>query len=400
MSKIRLFKEEVDKNYRDSFQNSQSASETDNGEVKAVEIPYHTIEEALTTRDANLFIPRTIERILIESAEPQYLAANLFKKVTLESGKSLEFVNFSALIAHEIPEGAEYPEEYLDLARFGGKATVDIKVKKYGLKVNVTEEVIKDSQWEVLGMHIEAAGRALARKKEEVCFLEMSRNGHVVFDADLGENKDQSEATGHYVPNDTGFAPSGRGYDGYYNGTITTADFIDMCTSIMAAGMVPTDVIMHPLCYSLFLANKDLMGMLTLSPFGGGQQAKAQKPEIPMPGNYSVPGGLALSFSPYVPFDLTNKKFDMYILDRNNVGIMVVKDEMSTEQFSDPLRDIQTLKVRERYGVGVIAGGLGIAVAKNIRFKKTYEAPDREFEPMARPTDLNKMDEVKDFNIQ
>ena len=396
MSKIRLFKEEIDK----SFMNSQTSES--NGEVQAVEIPYHTIEEALTTRDANLFIPKTIERILIESAEPQYLASTLFKKVALESGRSLEFVNFSALVAHEIPEGAEYPEEYLDLARFGGKATVDIKVKKYGLKVNVTEEVIKDSQWEVLGMHIEAAGRALARKKEEVCFLEMSRNGHVVFDADLG-GADVEAADGvpaHYVPNDTGFAPSGRGYNGYYNGTITTADFIDMCTSIMAAGMIPTDVIMHPLCYSLFLANKTLMGMLTLSPFGGGQQATAQKPEIPMPGNYSVPGGLALSFSPYVPFDLENKKFDMYILDRNNVGIMVVKDEMSTEQFSDPLRDIQTLKVRERYGVGVIAGGLGVAVAKNIRFKKTYEAPDREFEPMVRPTDLDKMDEVKDFNIQ
>lgn len=391
MSKIRLFKEEIDKSFQQNSQTSEA-----NGEVQAVEIPYHTIEEALTTRDANLFIPRTIERILIESAEPQYLAANLFKKVTLESGRSLEFVNFSALIAHEIPEGAEYPEEYLDLARFGGKATVDIKVKKYGLKVNVTEEVIKDSQWEVLGMHIEAAGRALARKKEEVCFLEMSRNGHVVFDADLGG----TEEDGHYVPNDSGFAPSGRGYNGYYNGTITTADFIDMCTSIMAAGMIPTDVIMHPLCYSLFLANKNLMGMLTLSPFGGGQQTTAQKPEIPMPGNYTVPGGLSLSFSPYVPFNLESKKFDMYILDRNNVGIMVVKDEMSTEQFSDPLRDIQTLKVRERYGVGVIAGGLGIAVAKNIRFKKTYEAPDREFEPMARPTDLDKMDEVKDFNIQ
>ena len=396
MSKIRLFKEEIDK----SFMNSQTSEA--NGEVQAVEIPYHTIEEALTTRDANLFIPKTIERILIESAEPQYLASTLFKKVTLESGKSLEFVNFSALIAHEIPEGSEYPEEYLDLARFGGKATVDIKVKKYGLKVNVTEEVIKDSQWEVLGMHIEAAGRALARKKEEVCFLEMSRNGHVVFDADLGGSDVAATDTvpAHYVPNETGFAPSGRGYNGYYNGTITTADFIDMCTSIMAAGMIPTDVIMHPLCYSLFLANKTLMGMLTLSPFGGGQQAKAQKPEIPMPGNYSVPGGLALSFSPYVPFDLENKKFDMYILDRNNVGIMVVKDRMSTEQFSDPLRDIQTLKVRERYGVGVIAGGLGIAVAKNIRFKKTYEAPDREFELMVRPTDLDKMDEVKDFNIQ
>lgn len=388
-----LFREEIDKDFQ------ATAVTTDgDGNVSAAEIPYRTIEEALTTRDANLFIPRTIERVLVEAAEPQYLASQFFRKVTLESGKSMEFVNFSALIAHEIPEGAEYPEEYLDLARFGGKATVDIKVKKYGLKVNITEEVIKDSQWEVLGMHIEAAGRALARKKEEVCFLEMSRNGHIVFDAKLGGTL---KSDGHYEPNDSGLAPTGRGFDGYYNGTLTTQDFIDMCTSIMAAGLIPTDVIMHPLCYSLFLGNKDLMGMLTLSPFGGGQNATAQAPQIPMPGNYSVPGGLALSFSPYVPFNLEAKTFDMYVLDRNNVGIMVVKDEMSTEQFSDPLRDIQTLKVRERYGVGIIAGGLGVAVAKNLRFAKTYPVPERRFAEMEMPKDMTNatMDKVSDVII-
>lgn len=392
MSVLKKFKQNID----DSYTKISTTAAENGAAAEEVEIPYHTITEALTTRDANIFFPKTIERVLVEAAEPQYFATNFFRKVTLESGKSMEFVNFSAIRASEIPEGAEYPEDYLDLARFGGKQTLDIKVKKYGLKVNVTEEVIKDSQWDVLGMHIEAAGRALARKKEEVCFLEMSRNGHVVFDTKLGGTFDEH---GHYIPNDSGFAPSGRGYDGYLNGTITTQDFLDMVTSIMSAGLVPTDVIMHPLCYSLFVANKNLMGLLTLSPFGSGENGTAQAPAIPMPGNYSVPGGLNLSFSPYVPFDPENKVFDMYIIDRNNVGIMVVKDEMSTEQFADPLRDIQTLKVRERYGVGILFGGLGVAVAKNIKFAKTYEAPDRTFEKMARPTDMDKMDEVHDFNI-
>ena len=50
-------------------------------------------------------------------------------------------------------------------------------------------------------------------------------------------------------------------------------------------------------------------------------------------------------------------------------------------------------------GVGIRFGGLGVAVAKNIKFAKTYEAPDRTFEKMARPTDMDKMDEVHDFNI-
>ena len=80
-------------------------------------------------------------------------------------------------------------------------------------------------------------------------------------------------------------------------------------------------------------------------------------------------------------------KFDFYLVDKNNVGVLLVKEDISTEQFDDPTRDIQSLKLKERYGVGILNGGLGIAVAKNIAFKKTYSAPERAFEPMALPSD-------------
>ena len=61
---------------------------------------------------------------------------------------------------------------------------------------------------------------------------------------------------------------------------------------------------------------------------------------------------------------------------------------MSTEQFDDPTRDIQALKVKERYGVGILNGGYAIAVAKNIRFAKTWPVPEREFAAMAMPSDM------------
>jgi hypothetical protein len=31
----------------------------------------------------------------------------------------------------------------------GGKLTTEVRVKKYGLKVKVTDEMINDSQWDV-----------------------------------------------------------------------------------------------------------------------------------------------------------------------------------------------------------------------------------------------------------
>jgi hypothetical protein len=256
--------------------------------------------------------------------------------------------------------------------------------------------MINDSQWDVIGMHLQAAGRALARKKEENVFLEFSRHGHVVFDADLGGTwSGGTVGNGTYSPNETGLAPTGRGFDGNLNATLTVQDFIDMCTSIMAAGFTPTDVIMHPLCYSIFVANENLMSLFAgpatygAPAFGGGVQGQAAIPQIPANRSYQLPvAGLQLHFSPYVPFDEVDKKFDLYILDRNNCGVMLVKEAMSVEQFDDPARDIQALKVKERYGVGTLNGGLGIAVAKNIRFAKTWPMPGREFAAMPMPSDM------------
>lgn len=243
--------------------------------------------------------------------------------------------------------------------------------------------MIEDSQWDVIGMHLEAAGRAMARKKEEVIFQEFSKHGHVVFDGDS---------------TDPDLQPTGRGFDGTLNGTLSAQDFIDMCTSIMAAGFTPTDVIMHPLCYSLFAANDALMGLMGVAAFGGNPGNYQIDMNVPENRAYTLPvKGLQLHFSPYVPFDEVNKKFDMYIIDRNNVGVLLVKDPISTEQFDDPARDIKTLKVKERYGVGILNGGLAIAVAKNIKFAKTWPMPERKFAEMPMPADMTNetMDEVK-----
>jgi hypothetical protein len=358
-----------------------------------------TVKEALTTADANIMIPKTIELVMLDAAEPEYLASQFLRNVNLNEGRSMEFINFGAIRAFEVGEGQEYPEQTLDMARFGGAST-EVKVKKYGLKVKITDEMIEDSQWDVIGMHLEAAGRAMARKKEENIFNEFSKHGHVVFDADNGGTWTDEDADGTddtYTPNATGLAPTGRGFDGTYNGTLSAQDFIDMCTSIMASGFTPTDVIMHPLCYSLFAANDALMGLMGVGAFGGNDVNKQIDLNTPESGSYRLPvKGLQLSFSPYVPFDEVNKKFDFYVIDRNNVGVLLTKDTMSTEQFDDPARDIQALKVKERYGIGILNGGTGIAVAKNIRFAKTWPVPERQFAAMPQPGDMTNanMDEV------
>jgi hypothetical protein len=341
-----------------------------------------SVKEALTTADANILMPKVISTIMLEAAEPMYLASQFLQRVELKEGRSMEFINFGAIRAFDVPEGGEYPEQALDFDRWGAGSS-EVKVGKVGLKVKITDEMISDSQWDVIGMHLRAAGRAMARKKEEKIFSEFSRHGHIVFDGDAS---------------DADLKPTGRGFDGTANDTLTAEDFIAMCTSIMAAGFTPTDVVMHPLCWALFAKNEFLMGLQGAAAFGGGIAGVTvdaiSEPPLSTDNlghivNYGLPvQGLTLHFSPWVPFDEVNKKFDLYIIDRNNVGVLLVKEDMSTEQFDDPSRDIQTLKVKERYGVGILNGGYAIAVAKNVAFKKTWVIPERQFAEMARPADM------------
>lgn len=226
-------------------------------------------------------------------------------------------------------------------------------------------------------MHLRAAGAAMARLKEENIFREFDKHGHIVFDCDSSD----PAAWG-----------TGRDYYGVANKTITNEDLVDMCTSIMAAGFTPTDIIMHPLCWTLFYKNQ-ILDTLKTAAFGQATASTSVSAgdgnmgaQIPISTGLSV-NGLNVSFSPWVPFDEVNKKFSFYVIDRNNVGVLLVKDTMSTEQFDDPTRDIQTLKVKERYGIGILHGGYGIAVAKNIPFKKTYPIAPVQFTAEA-PTDI------------
>lgn len=335
-----------------------------------------SVSEALTTADANILIPKVISQVVVEAAEPLYLASQFFQRVQLNEGKSMEFIHFGAIRAFEIGEGQEYPNQLLNLASQGLDQSVDVKVKKYGLKVQITDEMVSDSQWDVIGLHLRAAGRAMARKKEEVIFEEFNKHGHVVFDALK------------YQPDQDGY-PTGRGFSGEFNGTLTAEDMVDMAVSIMSAGFTPTDIIMHPLTWALFAKNALLESAGTgIAAFGQGSFSYD-------PRNFNANNSLGLNiiFSPFVPFDQANKRFDFYIIDRNNIGVLLVKDEISTEQFDDPLRDIQTLKIKERYGVGILYGGLGIAVARNIKYAKTWPNPTREWDKMPLPSDFT--DEAK-----
>ena len=103
----------------------------------------------------------------------------------------------------------------------------------------------------------------------------------------------------------------------------------------------------------------------------GNGQKMIMKPEdiqnrLPMPMN--------IDLSPWVNFDRLNKTFDMYIIDRSDVGAIVQVEGLQSDNWTDPERDIRLLKCKERYGIGLYNNGRAITVCRNIAVAPSYPA--------------------------
>jgi hypothetical protein len=313
-----------------------------------------TIKEAFASPDAAALFPKVISRTLKEAAEPQLLVTPLLSTVRLGKGRSLEFPAVNAIQAAEIPEGQEYPEQALAFAK-----QVEGKVSKKGVKLAFTEEVIADSLWDIVGMHVRAAGRAMARLKEQIALSRFKDAATVVFD-NVSSSYDDT---------------TGLGFDGTANGTITWDDVVDMAAVLMAENHVPTDFILHPLMWSIFLKDAIFHTGGSAAAVNTSWGYRPQSAEGAL--NTTAPMGLNVIVSPFVSFTAksgsTPAKSDLFLIDRNEVGTLLVKDDMSTDQFDDPSRDIRSMKMKERYDIVMLGDGEGITVAKNVNLTRNYE---------------------------
>lgn len=338
-----------------------------------------SLSEALTTTDTVKLIPKIIEGKLREAAEPVLLGTNFFQTIHVEGGNTAVYVIpvVGELRAFEVGEGSRYRENYLDFTTIENSA-IEVRVKKIGTMVSITEEAISDSSWDILGLNIKKMGQAMARFKEEMIFTEFTDNGHTVFNNYIRQGNPEAGTTG-------------RGIDGQYNDTMSVEDFLDLTLTLMGNGFNPTDVIMHPLTWVVFAKNSMIGNGLTYGAFGGnnvhpwgavqgtpgfaGLAANGDGQKLimtPEQVQNRLPVPLTLNFSPFVNFNKEERRFDMYCLDKTEVGVLVEKEGLSTENWIDPERDIRNLKCKERYGVGILNNGNAITVAKGLALAPSY----------------------------
>ena len=65
----------------------------------------------------------------------------------------------------------------------------------------------------------------------------------------------------------------------------------------------------------------------------------------------------------------------IYLIDRNNIGAIVQREDLSVEKWTNPEIDVRIIKAKERYGIGIMDNGKGIAVAKNISAMPSFPRP-------------------------
>lgn len=327
-------------------------------------VPGFKFQDFLASPSAKVLIPRVIIGTMRQAADPVYLASKFYKKVRLQNGNAVLFPSIGVMRAHDVAEGQEIPEETVDWQLHKNSM---IHVGKTGVRVQYSDELKSDLEFDLVSVLLQEAGRAMARLKEQKAFDEWLRHGWTVFDNSLRAKIPQAGTTG-------------LDFEGNYNDTLSVDDILDLLIAVYNNEYVPTDLIMHPLVWSVFAKN-GLTGSLT-APYDREVRRELPNAQFKL-GPESIQGRLPFAFnvnlSPFAPIDVTAKTFDIFCVDSNNVGVQIVKDDLKTEEFRDPSRDLNNVKVIERYGFGTYNEGRAICSAKNISMAKSYATPERTY---------------------
>jgi len=325
-------------------------------------IPGFTFKDFVASPQAKVLIPRIIIGTMRQAADPVYLASKFYKTVRLKNGQAVMFPSIGVMRAHDVAEGQEIPEETVD---WNLSKNSLIHVGKSGVRIQYTDELQNDLEFDLISVLLQEAGRAMARHKEQKAFDEWLRHGWTVFDNSLRSKIPEAGTTG-------------LDFEGNLNDTLSIDDLLDLVICVYNNEYTPTDLIMHPLVWTVFARN-GLTGSLS-APFD--REVKREMPNAQFKlGPESIQGRIPFAFnvslSPFAPIDKAAKTFDMFVVDANNVGVQIVKDDLKTEEFRDPARDLNNVKVMERYGFGTYNEGRAICSAKNISMAKSYATPER-----------------------
>lgn len=344
-----------------------------------------TISDMYSTPDAPWMMPKVMSEQALDAIEPQLLMTSLLKRIQYTMGQSIVLPMTSAMSSTnlDMAEGDEYPETKL---ASGGMSQMIANIGKVGLAVKITEEMIRYSQVDVIGIHIKAAGKLLARHKEVKAANMIAKQGVCYFD-NLTPAQSVLGVT------------TGRDRTGAANGSLTAENMLDLEGHFVAKGFMPNTMILHPLFYTMFQKDAMMRDMFfkggstyfqsyrgsaqggnpwqkSGKMIGQGTQQKIEPTTATALRNRDIDSApifpsywgmdMQVIVTPWAPYNPLKKRGDIIICDREELGVLLVDEDLTTEEWKDPAHDILKIKFRERYCFGIMNEGQSVAVLRNV----------------------------------
>ena len=368
-------------------------------------------KDIMTTKEFYQLMPEVVENILMDTIPYEPLISNLlFQEVPVPRATTYTFSQMGPFEAAEIAEGQEYPEQKWDRYETGFR--LEVPIKKYGMRIKVTDEVIENDLFGIWGLWLRKAKEALVQRREVTCHDAIQGLGEVVFD-----NANPSASLYGSL--------RGRDITGAANGTMTMEDILDQHARLTELGFTPDIMFIHPYAWKMWAIDPEMResmlygGMMSSQHLPQGNASNywnqlnnpyllrwnatgnptLQNPytdpqtglimklgpnpwtqQLGMMGyEYTLkpgflPSGIRIVVSPFVRLQKVGSVYvtDIIMADSSEVGVVLRHAMPKTEEWRDPNIDARNLKIMERYGVALLNQGKAINIAKNVVVDRNY----------------------------
>lgn len=337
------------------------------------------LSEAIMTRDFPQLLQRVINDRLLTPIEPEYIGQTLLA-TTINVNRTIgtyTMPSFGFVTAQEMAEGQEFAEVVSEF----NKNVTSIMIRKFGVEVGISAEMLEADELGLYGMHITAAKIAMNRKKEEVIFELFMNSCQPGFDNEIAwpNTLKTASALSTIATGQEAFATNGLGADGEKNGTLSIFDIIDVLAVLLSRGYEPSDILVNPLAWSVFARTPIMNGFHPYVQATGSTMTPMYTSTGP--GDFSkvnMPWGITMHVSKFVPVTRATtaglpKLTNIYIGSRKNGVLLLQGRGLQQEAYRSIERDIFRTRLKEYYGVGLADAGRSWMSIKNIRIDNSYD---------------------------
>lgn len=349
--------------------------------------------DAITSQWYRNMIPNVVSNVVREPISLGNPLTQLLSVVRFTKGTAISFpaVGASGGIDCDMGEGEEYPELDLDMS-----GNIMATIGKSGIACQFTEEAIRYSTFDIIGLHVRQALDVLKRHKEKKAADMIFNVGSV------------------YINNYDSLArhSKGRSIDMVFNNTLIIDDLVDAALDGIREGWHFDTLIVHPMAWQIFakdpiMREQFFRGLAAGKFFTPPIGQAAYFPQLGMNNPYGknvgastavglsniaagslsfqVPGYAGFGFNVivtnYAPihFDGVINKYvtDIAMIQSDQAGLLVVDEDLTNDDWTDPARDIHKMKFRERYSLVNLSQGKAGRILKGIVIDRAYFVEDK-----------------------